>query len=106
MTRWTTRISLLAVFAFLAIIMIEKDNSTFRYQLRTSRYRDLSDKPELIDTHVGKLKEYKLPQTSQSIGSPLSWLNFDKKINTYYFTFYNWYFFEISFVDLSYDSYI
>jgi hypothetical protein len=38
--------------------------------------------------------------------SPLELLSFDKKINTYAFTFYNWYHFELEFVDLTYESYI
>jgi len=36
----------------------------------------------------------------------MEWLGFNKKINTYFFTFYNWYFFEVQLVDLGYESFI
>ena len=93
MTRWSSRISLIAFFLFLAILMVEKDIASFKPQVRTSRYRDSSWLPEVRYPHVGPLREHRLNRTQQSISSPLGWLNFDKKINTYLFTFYNWYFF-------------
>ena len=54
MTRWTSRITILTVFVLLAILMVEKDDTTFKTQVRVSRYRD-STKNIINMPHVGKL---------------------------------------------------
>ena len=55
---------------------------------------------------MGALSSYNLAAIPRQDSSLLDYLSFDKKINTYYFTFYNWYHFEIEFVDLGYESYV
>ena len=105
MTRWPLRLALITIFLSLAFIMVEKSSTTFDLKTRKSRWTDKANST-LRYPHVGKLSNYTLPKAHFESSSPLSWINFDKKINTYYFTFYNWYFFEIEFVDLTYDSYI
>ena len=52
-----------------------------------------------------KGEEYNL-NISFDFEFPLGRLNLGKKINTYDFTLYSWHFFETSFVDLIYDSYV
>jgi hypothetical protein len=92
MTRWATRITLVVTILLIGIVMVEKDSTNIGLQTRTSRYRD-TDSPKVSHTHVGYLKDHRLAPATTARNTPLSWLNFDKKINTYYFTFYNWYFF-------------
>lgn len=73
--------------------------------IRASRQRE-GRNPELKYPHVGELKGFKLQEQQSKPKTLLEWLSFNKKVNTYSFTFYNWYHFEIEFVDLGYDSFL
>ena len=105
MTRWSKRALLILLFIGVGIVLLEKDSTSLKAQTRVSRRRE-KNPPQVVFPHVGSLSDFKLKPQQYERTSALSWLNFDKKINTYYFTFYNWYYFEISFVDLTYESYI
>jgi len=106
MSKNSTRILLLVLFIVLSYFIWLRDTTSVIPSIRKSRWSERSQ-AEVIPSHIGKLSDYRLPEKKLfTDNSFLSYLGFDKKINTYYFTFYNWYHFEISFVDLGYESFI
>ena len=53
---------------------------------------------------MGRIADFSPASQTAGTSSWLDYIGFDKKINTYYFTFYNWYHFELEFADLGYES--
>lgn len=106
MSQGSTRVLLILLFLLTSIVIWQKESLFIKPTIRESRSRENAD-VELVYPHVGELKKLKVEEKREfSHSNLLDWLSFDKKINTYVFTFYNWYHFELEFVDLTYESYI
>ena len=105
MSQWSLRLFLIGLFLLSTLVLWEKGHLHLTPSICASRDRQDSSS-HLKYPHVGPIAEFTPKSEGGGVGSWLDYIGFDKKVNTYYFTFYNWYHFEIEFSDLGYESFV